>query len=202
MSRKTKKPFLVINGPSAGAGKDEVIRGLDPQKFRRVKTVTTREIVRDDEKGNDPYVRMNKDKFKEQAEAGAFVEWIELADNYYGTRKAEVEEAMLWEETPVLRMDPRGAWRLATMCREGTPPFDRVNLIAVMILPPDHETLERRLLARDGGDSNSPDFKKRMRAVDEYELSLLPEMHFAVINYEGMQLEASGAVETIVNKYL
>src|SRR3989344_4685943 len=132
VSRKTRKPFLVINGPSAGAGKDEIIKGLDRAKFKRVKTVTTREIVRDDERGGDPYIRMDKKKFKEQVEAGAFVEWIELADNFYGTRKAEVEEAILWEKTPVIRMDPRGAWRLAVMCREGTPPFDRVNLIAVM----------------------------------------------------------------------
>jgi len=145
---------------------------------------------------------MGKKQFKEQVAKGGFVEWMELAGNFYGTRKAEVEIGLLWEGvTPVLRMDPRGAWKLAVMCREHSPPFDRVNLITFMVVPPDRKTLQQRLLARDGGDKSDPDFVKRMRAVDEYELPMLAQMHFAVINYENEQKRASEVVEEEVGRY-
>ena len=164
--------------------------------------MTTRSVVRTDEVDRDPYVRLTSEKFKEQVAEGAFIEWVEFVGNYYGTRKLEVEEAMLWEnEIPILRLDARGAWKFSVMCREETPPFDRVNMITVMVLPPDRHTLWARLMARDGGDLNTPDIKERMRIVDEYELGFVREMHFAVLNYENEQLKASKTVEEIVRRY-
>jgi guanylate kinase len=84
-------------------------------------------------------------------EAGAFVECAQVHGNYYGTSRAQLEKQLNDRRDLLLEIDVQGA-------RQVKEHFPRACFIFVM--PPDRETLERRLLER--GTEQGNDVEQRL----------------------------------------
>jgi guanylate kinase len=84
-------------------------------------------------------------------EAGAFVECAEVHGNYYGTSRAQLEKHLNDRRDLLLEIDVQGA-------RQVKEHFPRACFI--FVLPPDRETLKKRLLER--GTEQGNDVEQRL----------------------------------------
>ncbi len=137
--------MLLISGPS-GAGKSTFIETLlakDPRVCFSVST-TTREI-RGNEKDGVAYDFVDDAEFDRLIDEGAFVEWAEVHEHRYGTRKDRVQLIIDAGHVPLLDLDVQGGKQVIDLYGDA--------LVSVFVFPPSWEELERRLRAR-GTDSD------------------------------------------------
>ncbi|MEN9405412.1 MAG: hypothetical protein RLY47_371 [Candidatus Parcubacteria bacterium] len=128
--------LVVVFGPSAG-GKGRLIRTFRerrPNRFQLSVSFTTR-LPRKGEVNGIDYRFVDRDTFMSMVDRGAFAEWAEYAGNCYGT-----ELASLGDGDTILEIERRGALQIY----EHYP-----HALFVMVMPPDLNTLRRRLHARD-----------------------------------------------------
>jgi guanylate kinase len=114
---------------------------------------------------------------------GEFLEHASVFDNFYGTARRQVENALDRGQDLILEID----WQGAQQVRAKLP-----EVIDVFILPPSREALEERLRARPKG----PDDVIARRLQDSVtELSHWGEFKYVVVNDKfGDALEALIAI--------
>lgn len=137
--------ILVLSSPS-GAGKSTIARALlerDPHITMSV-SCTTRP-PRLGEMGGRDYHFIGIDLFLEMAEGGQFLEHARVFDNFYGTPRGPVGDALASGRDVLLDMDWQGTLQLRMNMR--------ADLVTVFVLPPSMEELEHRLRTR-AQDSN------------------------------------------------
>jgi guanylate kinase len=163
--------MFVLSSPS-GAGKTTLARLLleSDSDISMSISVTTRQRRRDEFDGKD-YHFIDKAEFERLAGAGALLEHAKVFDNFYGTPKKPVEEALALGRDVLFDIDWQGAQQLVS-----TAPND---LVRVFILPPSMQALERRLQTRA---QDTPDVvaKRMARAADE--MSHWAEYDYVLIN--------------------
>lgn len=155
--------LAVLSGPS-GAGKTSICKALrqDPRVVLSV-SATTRAPRTGEQDGVD-YWFFAKEKFREMAAAGEFLEWAEVYGNLYGTPRRPLEEASRRRDRlMLLDIDVQGAAQLRSQ---------KVEAIFLFIAPPSLDELRARLLARA---TDKPDVvENRLRwAAREMEQSKL-----------------------------
>jgi len=101
--------IVVITAPSA-AGKTTLIKKYLSEHPKAIFSVshTTREIRSGETEGKDYYF-IGKEKFEEMINEGAFIEWANVHDNYYGTSFKELEKAKKRGSVLILDIDIQGA---------------------------------------------------------------------------------------------
>lgn len=164
--------FVVLAAPS-GAGKTSLVRELlrrNPD-LRFSVSYTTRPRRREEVDGED-YVFVNPVKFRQLAEAGAFLEHAEVFGYRYGTSRDHVESLLADGHTVVLEID----WQGARQIREAVP-----EATSVFILPPSMDDLESRLRGR-GTDSDETIERRLSDAVGD--MTHWDEFDYALINDE------------------
>ena len=127
-----KKPertplLIVISGPS-GIGKDTVVDGMKQRElpFHFVITATSRP-PRDYEVDGVNYFFYSKDKFESLIEAGEFLEYAWVYNDYKGVPKSQVREALASGEDVVMRLDFQGAQTVRSLCPEAIMIFLTAN---------------------------------------------------------------------------
>ena len=131
--------LFVLSGPS-GVGKSslrEQARKEFPQLAYSI-SYTTRPPRYEESEGKD-YHFVSEDTFFAMREAGAFLEWALVHGNYYGTSADQLEKQLNEYGDVLLEIDVQGA-------RQVKARFPQACFI--FVLPPDRETLEKRLLKR------------------------------------------------------
>jgi len=109
--------------------------------------------------------------FDELVEKGDLLEWAEVFDNYYGTPRKPVMEALAAGRDVLFDID----WQGAKQLKEVAPN----DMASVFILPPSKPELERRLRTRAQDDYET--IHRRMaKAADE--MSHWEEYDYVVIN--------------------
>ena len=129
----------VIAAPS-GAGKTSLVRKLlerDP-RLRFSISYTTRDPRKSEKHGRD-YFFVDKRKFQELVQRGAFLEHAQVFDNWYGTSREHVDELRDAGHTVLLEIDWQGAQQVRKRARDAQ---------TIFILPPNAAELERRLRLR------------------------------------------------------
>jgi guanylate kinase len=146
----------VVTGPS-GVGKGTLIRALRDRHPELALSVsaTTREPREGEEHGRDYYF-LTADQFEERVNRGEFLEHAEYAGNRYGTPRSELDRPL---KALVLEIEIQGARQI-----QRTLP----GALQVFILPPDLETLRRRLVER-GTDRPEVIERRLARAREELE---------------------------------
>src|SRR5215208_2037993 len=140
MSSDAPGLLLVLSAPS-GAGKTTLARmflARNPDAHFSV-SATTR-APRGAERDGVDYHFVNAERFAELVEGGAFAESAEVHGRRYGTLRRSVDDALAQGSIAVFDIDVQGGIAI----RDAWP--DRT--IAVFVLPPSMEELERRLRAR------------------------------------------------------
>jgi len=149
--------LYIISAPS-GAGKTSLVKALLERLSGVVVSVshTTRAPRPGEEDGVD-YHFFDKPEFERLVEEGEFLEYAQVFDNYYGTRRATVLERLEADEDVILEIDWQGA-------RQASEAFPRA--VRIFILPPSREALQERLTMR-GQDSDEVISRRMADAINE-----------------------------------
>lgn len=163
--------MLVLSSPS-GAGKTTLSRKLLAQDANVALSVsvTTRKMRPGENEGRD-YRFIDRKQFDAMVDSDELLEWAEVFDNYYGTPKKPVMEALATGRDVLFDIDWQGTQQLREKAR--------ADLVSVFVLPPSIPELERRLRTRAQDDYET--IHRRMaKAADE--MSHWAEYDYVVIN--------------------
>lgn len=165
--------MLVLSSPS-GAGKSTIAREIlttDPHVSMSV-SATTRPKRPGEVAGHD-YHFVDKTEFDLMINRGEFLEYAKVFDNYYGTPKQPVMDALASGKDVLFDIDWQGTQQLA----ENAPD----DLVRIFVLPPSTHELERRLLSR-AQDSQEVVAKRMEKAADE--MSHYFEYDWVIVNHD------------------
>lgn len=149
--------LFVISGPS-GAGKSSIVKALLSRTEGLVYSIShTSRRPRGREKNGIEYHFVDAGTFNRMIEAGAFVEWAKVYDEFYGTSFSGLEGQTGSGLDVLLDVDSQGA-------RNIRKHFE--NSVLIYVLPPSLEILEKRLEGRGTDDEGV--IKARMeKALDD-----------------------------------
>src|SRR4030095_14353901 len=108
--------------------------------------------------------------FQEMIADGAFLEWAQVHDNYYGTSRQEVFPRLEKGIDVLLDIDVQGAEQVLA---------SHPQAHSIFIMPPSYEDLERRLYRRGLDDAQAI---SRRLAVALWELRRYDQYHYVIIN--------------------
>lgn len=183
-------PLVLLTGPS-GSGKSTIAFELEKMNpiFKKVKTCTTRP-PRDEEKDNDPYNRFTKSEFEAQIKMGFFYEYAIYNDNYYGTRRVDIES--LSNHIPVLAIEKIGAENIKKNPPKNFTPIDFfINTL-------NKSTLKSYHLTR------CPDLtkiKERFEFSIKNDIPHILETHYIVINQPNKLITSCTTIQQTVLPY-
>ncbi len=185
MEPKRRGLMLVLSSPS-GAGKTTLARRLletEPGMAMSV-SCTTREQRKGETEGRDYYF-VDRDTFARMRDRGEFLEWALVFDNFYGTPRELVEQALAEGHDVLFDVDWQGAESLRDQAQN--------DVVTAFILPPSAEALERRLNERA---QDPPDVvEARMRGASN-EIQHWHDYDYVVINHDLDQ--ALAAIQAIL----
>jgi guanylate kinase len=165
--------MLVLSSPS-GAGKTTLSRKLlgEDKSVALSVSVTTRKMRPGEKDGRD-YHFIDRKQFDALVDKNELLEWAEVFDNYYGTPKKPVMDALAAGRDVLFDVDWQGTQQL----RDKAPN----DLVSIFVLPPSIPELERRLHKRAQDDYET--IHRRMaKAADE--MSHWQEYDYVVINHD------------------
>ncbi|MCL4678321.1 MAG: guanylate kinase [Alphaproteobacteria bacterium] len=168
--------MYVLSSPS-GAGKTTISRALlanDPDMTISV-SVTTRKRRAGEVHGQD-YFFVSHDDFRDMVDNGEMLEHAKVFDNYYGTPRQPVEDALAKGKDVIFDIDWQGTQQLSEIARE--------DLVTVFILPPSRMELEKRLRhrSRDTRETEAEIRGRMSKAADE--ISHYSEYDYVIVNEE------------------
>jgi guanylate kinase len=156
---------FIISAPS-GSGKstlvNEIKRLVDRLEFSV--SYTTR-LPRGSEENGREYYYTSRDVFERMIANGEFLEHADVFENYYGTAKKFLDDAIVRGNDLLLDIDVQGASQL----QETLP-----DAISVFVLPPTKQELENRLRRRSSAERMTDEavIKRRLetatREIEKY----------------------------------
>lgn len=131
--------LYVVSGPS-GAGKSTVCKEVRKILGINLSISATSRAPREGEKNGVDYYFLTTEEFQKKIEAGEFLEYAKVHNNYYGTLKSEVENRLKKGEKIILEIDVQGGLQVKEK-------FPEAQLI--FFKTPTKEELEKRLRGRN-----------------------------------------------------
>lgn len=177
--------LIVLSGPS-GVGKGTVLaRYLACRERTKVSVSATTRAPRPGEEDGVQYYFLTREQFEEKIASGGMLEWAQYNNQYYGTPRAPVEEALREGYDVVLEIEVQGGLQV----KRAFP-----DAAMIFILPPSFQELRQRLVGR--GTEDGQNVEKRLRAAVE-ELRRAREYDFLLVNdrLEDTVRELEAAVE-------
>ncbi len=165
--------IIILSAPS-GTGKSTIIRHLiDMADLCLGFSVSaTSRSPRGEEQNGKEYYFLTEKEFKEKAARGEFVEWEEVyPGTCYGTLISEVERVTHNGRNLIMDVDVKGALNIKKFFGE--------KALAIFVMPPSKEELEKRLRCRSTDTEES--IRKRLSKAD-FEMSFAPQFDTLVVN--------------------
>lgn len=168
-----KGKIIILSAPS-GTGKSTIISELMKKPELRLGfsiSATSRKPRGKETNGKD-YFFLTEQEFQDKVDRGEFVEWEEVyAGTRYGTLESEVSRVTESGRNLIMDVDVKGALNIKRRYGSGA--------LAVFVMPPDIDTLEKRLRNR-GTDSDETIAKRLAKA--RYEIGFSKEFDEVVVN--------------------
>ena len=163
--------MFVLSSPS-GAGKTTLTKKLANNNTNFIISIshTTRKPRSGEINGKDYYF-INEKKFDSLIKTKSFFEFAKIFNNYYGTLKEPVLKFLSFNKDVLFDIDWQGTQQLKKI--------KNLSLVTFFILPPDIQTLKKRLLNRHKGQEDL--IKKRMNKFSE-EASHWNEYNYVFVN--------------------
>lgn len=180
--------IFVVSSPSGG-GKDLIVSSvLSKLKSRliRVPTFTTRSIRKGESEGVE-YFFISEQEFKKKVGSGEIFEYNLFSDNYYGSSKDKINEAIMEGKNIILIIDVHGAKAVKKYFPEAILIFIYTSLI----------NLKKRLI--DRGKNSPEDIERRLKIAKE-EYKEQKYFDFVVENIQDRPELAINEVLRIINK--
>lgn len=164
--------LIIIIGPSA-VGKTTIANGLakEGMPVEKVITTTSRSMRASETDGVD-YHFVSAKQFEEAIAQGGFLEWAKYNDNYYGSRKQDIDPILQANKIPVWVTESKGADYLKA---------HYPHAVTIFVMPADFETLRRRLEKRK---LPKQEIINRIKLAQN-EMLNAPKADYRVINYDG-----------------
>ncbi len=165
--------MLVLSSPS-GAGKTTLARRLlDAEPEIEISVSHTTRAKRKGEKDGRDYHFVDRDNFTQMRDRGEFLEWAVVFDNFYGTPRNKVEQALAEGRDVLFDVDWQGAASLRDQAKN--------DVVTVFILPPTAADLEQRLNVRA---QDPPETVRRRMLGASNEIQHWDEYDYVVVNYD------------------
>src|SRR5216684_4437216 len=162
--------LLIVSGPS-GSGKSTLVQKILELAGTMPSVSCTTRPRRATEASGKCYDFVTSEQFDAMVARGEFLEYARVFGKHsYGTPKKWLEESRSKGIDLVLEIDVQGAAQVKQKLPES---------VAIFILPPSRQELERRL--RDRGQDSDEEIKRRLaRARDE--IAEFGKYHYCVVN--------------------
>ncbi len=180
--------LVIISGPS-GVGKDTIIDAMrrrpHDRDYHYVVTCTTRARRPGEVDGVD-YHFLDRATFDAWREAGEFLEANFVHDNWYGTPRAQVREALAAGKDVILKIDVQGA----QVVKEKIP-----DALLIFMVPPSLEDLFHRLRTRATETADELEIRQRNAAI---ELARQHDYDYVVTNETGEVERTAELIDEII----
>lgn len=180
--------LAIISGPS-GVGKDTIIDTLRERRtgsnYHFVVTCTTR-ARRPGEIDGVSYLFLTREEFAELRDRGGLLEANEVHENWYGTPRDQVGEALAAGRDVILKIDVNGARAV----KEAVP-----DALLIFIVPPSMEALFQRLRSRATETADELEVRQRNAAI---ELARQGDYDHVVVNETGQVDRTAAEIEALV----
>ena len=165
--------LVIISAPS-GAGKDTVLSRLVKALEDAVIYVTaTSRKPRPGEVHAQDYYFYTPEKFREEIEAGNFLEWSMVHGDFKGVRRDALADTLRDHKIVIVKPEPQGMRKLKAVLPEA---------LTIFIMPPSVESLRRRLVQRATESPEQLEVRLRNAAI---EMAAAPEYDYVVVNDDG-----------------
>jgi len=161
---------FIVSGPS-GSGKTTVVEHLLrvlPDLLFSV-SYTTRTPRAGEQDGRE-YHFISQAQFEEMRARGEFLEYASVFGHSYGTHRSVLENAARQGKDLLLDIDVQGAQQVKTRLPDA---------VAILVLPPSSQELERRLLARG---LDTPATMRRRLECARQEIERYQTYDYVVVN--------------------
>lgn len=168
-----KKGMMVILSAPSGCGKDTVFREISKIRNDVCESIsaTTRQ-PRNGEKDGVNYFFISNAEFEEMIEKNEFLEYASYNSCYYGTPAKAAMAMVNSGKICFLIIERKGAQKVMKNCPDA---------VSIFLMPPDMETLEKRLKNRNT-DSDEQIINRLRIAEDEIKSSSV--FDYVVVNNE------------------
>ncbi|HYK99170.1 MAG TPA: guanylate kinase [Candidatus Acidoferrales bacterium] len=189
MSAIDGKGLLVILSAPSGGGKDSVIPGLLRKLEDAVVYVTaTSRKPRPGESHGREYFFYSPEKFREEIEAGNFLEWSMVHGEFKGVRKDVLGDTLRGHKIVIVKPDPQGMRKIKSQLPEA---------LTIFIMPTSVDVLKKRLDLR--GTETPEERDVRLRNA-EIEMAAAPEYDYVVVNEDGKLDQTVEEIAKIIRK--
>ncbi|MCK9583108.1 MAG: guanylate kinase [Endomicrobiales bacterium] len=166
-----KKGLIIVLSAPSGTGKTTLVHKLlRADKNLMFSVSCTTRPMRDGEKNCIDYNFLSVDDFKSNITKNKFAEWALVHDNYYGTLKSEIENAMNSGRDILLDIDVQGGINI----KKAFP-----GAVLIFIMPPSIEELKNRLIKRN---KDSKETISARLANAKNEISHYAQYDYLVVN--------------------
>lgn len=175
MDQLKRRGLMYVMSSPSGAGKTTITRALLKQNLDVTVSISaTTRPRRAGEVHKQDYYFVSKDDFRDMVDSDEMLEHAKVFDNYYGTPRQPVEEALNAGKDVLFDIDWQGTQQLTEIARD--------DLVTVFILPPSRSDLEKRLRnrSRDTQETESEIRGRMSKAADE--MSHYSEYDYVIIN--------------------
>lgn len=167
-----KGSLIVVSGPS-GSGKGTILNEFNQKykdEYMTYSISATTRSPREGEMNGINYYFITTDEFENKISNDGFLEYAKYCENYYGTPKKAVMEALDNGVDVILEIETVGAMKVKKNYPEA---------ILIFILPPSVEELRARLTGR--GTETADVIETRLAAA-KIELALASEYDYVIVN--------------------
>ncbi|MEK7285360.1 MAG: guanylate kinase [Chloroflexota bacterium] len=186
---QTARGLLVIISAPSGAGKDTVIERLTAELPDAVVYVTaTSRKARPGEVHGIHYYFYEPEKFREEIEAGNFLEWSMVHGDFKGVRRDALADTVRQHRIVIVKPEPQGMRKLKAVLPEA---------LTIFIMPPSVDSLRKRLQRR--GTETQDQLELRLRNAG-IEMAAAPEYDHVVVNEDGKIEETVREIAGIVRR--
>ena len=163
---------IIISAPS-GSGKSTLVHRLLASDRSLIFSISfTTRPARGLERDGADYKFISREEFEARIERGEFLEHAKVFDNYYGTHRGALDQAIREGKDLVLDIDVQGARQLKVRLPEA---------VSIFVLPPSREILEQRLRSRS--QDSEEVIQRRLRGAAE-EVRNYTQYDYVLINRE------------------
>jgi guanylate kinase len=165
--------LYIISAPS-GSGKSTLVnelRTIVPNLDFSI-SYTTRPPRGSEQNGREYYF-VTRPEFEQMISTDQFLEHAEVFGNYYGTACRFLEEAKLSDRDLLLDIDVQGAAQVRHKVRDA---------VSIFVMPPNRQTLERRLRNRSQTDKVNPEVIERRLENAQKEIVNYKDYGYILVN--------------------